>query len=59
LVQGAEKALDIEGSRPAVFWITLPNRGFPNGRYKLEVTMLNESGEQKDQKTATFEVVGY
>lgn len=59
LVQGAEKTLDIEGSRPAIFWITLPNGGFRNGRYKLEVSMLTDSGEQKDQETATFDVVGY
>ena len=59
LVQGAEKTLDIEGSRPAVFWITLPPAGFDNGRYKVEVSMLTESGEQKDQKTATFDIAGY
>ena len=59
LVQGAEKTLDIEGSRPAVFWITLPPAGFGNGRYKVEVSMLTESGEQKDQKTATFDIAGY
>jgi hypothetical protein len=59
LVEGAEKTLDVDGSRPAIFWITLPNRGFSNGRYKLEVSMLTESGEQKDQETATFDVVGY
>ena len=59
LVQGAEKTLDVEGSRPAIFWITLPAAGFQNGRYKVEVNMLNEKGEQKDQKTATFEVSGY
>jgi hypothetical protein len=59
LVQGAEKTLDVEGSRPAIFWITLPRAGFNNGRYKVEVSMLTESGEQKDQKTATFEVSGY
>jgi hypothetical protein len=59
LVQGAEKTLDIEGDRPGIFWITLPASGFGNGRYKVEVNMLTESGEQKDQKTATFEVSGY
>ena len=59
LVQGAEKTLDIDGSRPAIFWVTLPPRGFGNGRYKVEVSMLNEKGEQKDQKTETFEVSGY
>jgi len=59
LVQGAEKTLDVEGNRPAVFWITLPPAGFGNGRYIVEVNMLTESGEQKDQKTATFDVAGY
>lgn len=58
-VQGAEKTLDVEGSHPAIFWITLPTAGFKNGRYKVEVSMLTESGEQKDQKTATFDVSGY
>ena len=59
LVTGAEKTLDIDGDRPAVFWVTLPPSGFHNGRFKIEVSMLAESGEQKDQKTATFEVNGY
>jgi hypothetical protein len=59
LVQGAEKTLDVDGDRPAIFWITLPPSGFDNGRYKVEVSMLTESGEQKDQKSATFEVSGY
>jgi hypothetical protein len=59
LVQGAEKTLDVDGSRPAIFWVTLPPSGFHNGRYKFEVSMLDESGVQKDQKTATFDVSGY
>jgi len=58
LVQGAEKTLDVEGDRPAIFWITLPPSGFQNGRYKVECSMIY-SGEQKDQKSATFEVSGY
>ena len=57
-VPGAEKTLEAEGDQPFVFWITLPPAGFPNGRYKSEVSM-NYSGEQKDQKSATFEVSGY
>jgi len=59
MVPGAEKTLEVDGSRPAIFWVTLPASGFENGRYKFEVSMLTESGEQKDQKTATFEVSGY
>ena len=57
-VPGAEKTLEVEGNRPAVFWITLPPAGFKDGRYKSEVSMIY-SGEQKDQKTATFDVSGY
>lgn len=59
VVPGTDTTLDIEGSRPAIFWITLPARGFQNGRYKLEVTMLTESGDQKDQESATFDISGY
>jgi hypothetical protein len=58
LVQGAEKTLEIEGNRPAIFWVTLPPQGFDNGRYKVEVTMLKD-GEEKDKKSATFEVTGF
>jgi hypothetical protein len=57
-VPGAEKTLEAEGDQPFVFWITLPPAGFKDGRYKSEVTMMY-SGEQKDQKSATFEVSGY
>lgn len=57
-LQGAEKTLEVEGDRPAIFWINLPAAGLKNGRYKVEVNMLY-SGEQKDQKTATFDITGY
>jgi hypothetical protein len=59
VVQGAEKTLDVDGSRPVSFWIELPPGGFHNGRYKVEVAMLNEKGEQKGLKSATFDVTGY
>jgi hypothetical protein len=57
-VPQAEKSLEIDGDRPAVFWVTLPPAGLENGRYKSEVSMVY-SGEQKDQKTGTFELRGY
>ena len=50
--------LIVEGDRPAIFWIILPPSGFQNGRYKVDVSMLY-SGDQKDQKSATFDVSGY
>jgi hypothetical protein len=57
-VPGAEKTLEADGDQPFVFWITLPSAGFKDGRYKSEVSMTY-GGEQKDQKSATFEVSGY
>ena len=58
LVPGTEKTLDVEGDQQARFWITLPPSGFQNGRYKVEASMIY-SGEQKDQKSTTFDVNGY
>ncbi|MGH9901625.1 MAG: hypothetical protein ACRD68_07410 [Pyrinomonadaceae bacterium] len=55
-IPGLEKTLDLPGSGTATFTYTPPPAGFPKGRYKVEVLMLNEGGEQKDQKTADFTV---
>lgn len=55
-VPGAETTLDLPGSATATFTFTPPADGFPQGKYKVEVVMLNESGEQKDQKSAGFNV---
>jgi hypothetical protein len=55
-IPGAETTLDLPGSTTATFTFTPPSSGFPPGKYKLEVLMLNEDGEQKDQKSASFTV---
>lgn len=55
-IPGAETTLDLPGSATANFTFTPPPAGWPAGRYKVDVMMLNEAGEQKDQKSATFTV---
>ena len=55
-IPGLETTLDLPGSGTATFTFTPPTSGFPPGKYKVEVFMLNESGEQKDQKSADFTV---
>ena len=55
-VPGLEKTLDLEGSGTATFSFTPPPDGWPPGKYKVETVMINEKGEQKDQKSATFTV---
>lgn len=57
-VPGMETTLDLPGSDTGNFTFTPPTAGWPNGSYKIEVSMLNEDNEQKDQKTATFSVSG-
>ena len=55
-VPGAKTTVELPGSGTATFTFTPPSSGFPPGKYKVEVFMLNEQGEQKDQKSAGFSV---
>lgn len=56
-VPSSEKTFDVPGDGTVTFTLSHP-RGLPRGKYKYEVLMLNEGGEQKDQETATFTVSG-
>lgn len=58
LLPGAETTIEMPGSGTGTFTFTPTAAGWPNGSYKVEVSMLTENGEQKDQKTATFSVSG-
>ena len=55
-IPGLEKTLDLPGSGTATFTFTPPPDGWPKGKYKIEVTLTDDSGAQKDQKAATFSV---
>ena len=55
-IPGLEKTLDLEGSGTATYSFTPPPDGWPKGKYKIEVTLMDDSGAQKDQKSATFTV---
>ena len=55
-IPGLEKTLDLEGSGTATFTFTPPAAGWPKGKYKVEVIMMDDSGQQKDQKSASFSV---
>ena len=55
-IPGLEKTLDLPGDGTATYTFSPPPTGWPKGKYKVEVLMLNEAGEQKDQKTANFNV---
>jgi hypothetical protein len=55
-IPGAEKMLDMQGAGTAKFNFTGGTKGWPKGKYKMEVIMKNESGEEKDKKSATVTV---
>lgn len=53
---GLEKTLDLDGSGTATYSFTPPPSGWPHGKYKVEITMMDDSGAQKDQKSVSFNV---
>jgi hypothetical protein len=55
-IPGLEKTLDLPGSGTATYTFSPPPSGWPKGKYKVEVQMLDDKGEQKDQKAADFSV---
>ena len=55
-VPGLEDTVELAGDGTATFNFTPPASGWPKGKYKVEVLMMNEAGEQKDQKSADFSV---
>ena len=55
-IEGWEKTLELDGSGTATYTLTPPADGWPKGTYKLDVTLMDDSGQQKDQKSATFSV---
>ena len=53
---GLEKTLNLDGSGTATYSFTPPPSGWPKGKYKVDVTMMDDSGAQKDQKSVSFSV---
>ena len=54
-IAGLEDTVELPSDGTATFNFT-PTTGWPKGKYKVEVVMMNEAGEQKDQKSADFTV---
>jgi hypothetical protein len=55
-IPGLEDDVELPGSGTATFTFTPPGSGWPKGKYQVQIIMLNEGGEQKDEKSVTFTV---
>jgi hypothetical protein len=55
-IAALDTAQDLDSSGTAKFNYAPPPAGWPVGKYKFEVSMMDENGVQKDQKTADFTV---
>jgi hypothetical protein len=55
-IPALETTVSLPGSGTATFTFSAPPAGWPKGKYKVEVLMLNEEGEQKDQKAGGLTV---
>ena len=53
---GTDYNLELSGSGTGTCHLTPPPTGWPAGTYRVEVAMLTDTGEQKDQKTADFTI---
>jgi len=55
-LQPVETTLDLGGSGTAIYTFTPPLMGWPKGKYKVETTLMDEDGKERDTKTASFSV---
>lgn len=53
-----DKSFDLPRDGEVTYFVSPPPAGWPAGKYRIEASMFIESGEQKDQKTASFDVSG-
>jgi hypothetical protein len=58
-IPGLEKTIDLAGPlNTASFDFTAPTAGWPDGKYKLEVVLLDGSGANKGEKSSEFTTSG-
>ncbi len=57
-VPNLETSFDLDSDNDATFYMEPPDAGWPTGQYQIELRLLTNSGEKKDEKTADFTVTG-
>lgn len=57
-IAGLDKSFELAGDGNSSYDLSPPDAGWPVGKYRIELHMLVESGEDKDMKSSTFTVTG-
>jgi len=55
-LEPVETTLDLAGSGTATYTFTPPATGWPKGKYKVEVILMDDDGKERDTKTASLSV---
>jgi hypothetical protein len=55
-IPGLEDTVELPSSGTATFTFSPASAGWPKGKYKLEVLLTTEDGQQKDDKSTSFTV---
>lgn len=58
MVPDSEQVLELPGARDAYYKYSWGGAGWPPGKYKVEVVIINEQGEEKDKKNGSFTISG-
>lgn len=58
MVPDSEQTLELPSAGTASYKYSWGGAGWPSGKYKIEVAMISEQGEEKDKKTANFTITG-
>lgn len=54
----ADMSFELAGDGNSTYTLTPPAAGWPAGTYSIHVSMLDESGAEKDKRSGTFTVAG-
>ncbi len=55
-IPGLEIIVEMPSSGDANFTFSPPTNSWPSGKYKFEAQMLDEDGQQKEQKSVSFTI---
>jgi hypothetical protein len=57
-IEALDRSYDLPSDGESTYHLSAPDAGWPPGKYRIEIGMFVEGGEQKDHKAAAFTISG-